>query len=293
MDKIIDVTGGQGGNAFLLVGEEKTALIDCGMAYCADKLISNVKQRLKNKTLDYILLSHSHYDHIGAIPYLKKEWPNSKVLGAEHAKRVLNKPSALKTIRQLSIQAAKVYQAGELEEYEDSLLKVDVVICNGSMLDLGGLQIKVIETQGHTQCSLSFLVDKTILFTSESSGCMSKSGKIQPAFITSVSQAIASIRLCQKINPRFIVSPHFGLVSPKKTPGYWEQSILAVQESKQIILDLAEQGYDEEQILMKYEKIFRDDHNKSEQPISAFRINTKNMIKTVLREKDYFLAIAN
>jgi len=293
MDRIVDVTGGQGGKAFLIVGEKKTALIDCGMAYCASKLIENIKQRLKKKTLDYILLSHSHYDHIGAIPYLKKEWPNSKVMGAEHAKQVLRKASALKTIRHLSKQAAKVYQAGAIEEYDDEMMRVEEVVFNGTVLDLGGLQIEVIETQGHTKCSLSFLIDKTTLFTSESTGCMSKSGKIHPSFITSVAQAIASIHLCKKINPRFIVSPHFGLVSSTNTSDYWEQSMSSVQESKQFILDLAEQGYDEEQILMKYENLFRDDHNKAEQPIAAFRINTKHMIKTVLREESYVLPIAN
>lgn len=284
MDKILNVTGGQGGNAFLIRGEEKSALIDCGMAYCASNLVSNIKQQLKTKVLDYILITHSHYDHIGAIPYLKREWPNSKVLGAEYAQRILMRSNALKTIRMLSMQAAKLFAADSIERYDDDMIKVDNVICDGDVLDLGDLQIKVIETQGHTKCSLSFLVNNETLFLSESTGYISKTGKVYPAFITSCSKAIESIHICKKINPRHIISPHFGLVSEFDSPDYWEECILAVRETQEFILELSGQGYDEEQILTRYELMFRDEQSRLEQPITAFKLNARSMIKTVLRE---------
>jgi glyoxylase-like metal-dependent hydrolase (beta-lactamase superfamily II) len=286
MDKIMDVTGGKGGNAFLILGEEKTALLDCGMAYCAPNLISNIKQVLNKMTLDYILISHSHYDHIGAIPYLRKEWPNCRVLGAEYAKQILSRPNALKIIRSLSMKAAEIYDADPIQEYDDKMLKVDTVICDGDVLELGGLNIKVIETQGHTKCSLSFLVNNETLFPSESTGYMSKSGKIYPAFITSCSEAIHSIHICQSINPRFIISPHFGLVNESDTLGYWDNCMLAVKATKEFILHLSEQGYDEVQILTEYEKVFRDEQSRLEQPIHAFMLNAQSMIKTVLGEKN-------
>ena len=285
MDRIVDVTGGKGGNAFLILGEEKTALVDCGMAYCASNLISNIKQVINNMTLDYIFISHSHYDHVGAIPYLKKEWSNSRVLGAEYAKRILNRSNALKTIRSLSTQAATFYNANAIDEYDDEMLKVDDIICDGDIINLGGLGIKVIGTPGHTKCSLSFLVNNKTLFPSESTGYMSKSGKSYPAFITSCSEAVDSIHRCQKINPQFIISPHFGLVNENHTLDYWENCILAVKETKEFILYLSEQGYDEEHILTEYERKFRDEESRLEQPINAFRLNAQSMIKTVLREK--------
>lgn len=53
----------------LVFGSEKTALMDCGMAYCGDKFVSNIKKALAEKgrkSVDYIFLSHSPYDHVGA-----------------------------------------------------------------------------------------------------------------------------------------------------------------------------------------------------------------------------------
>lgn len=285
MDTIVNVTGGKGGNAFLLLGNEKAALIDCGMAYCAAQLISNIKQYLNNRTLDYILISHSHYDHLGAIPFLKQEWPDSQVGGAEYAERILKRENALATIRRLSEQAAGLFHAGELAWYDDALMKVDTIIRDGDILELGGLPIEVIATPGHTRCSLSFLVNNETLFPSESTGYMSASGKIYPAFITSCADTLTSIEKCRKVNPRFIISPHYGLVNDSAAADYWQNCIIAVQETKEFILRLAEQGYKEEQILHQYEQDFRDEQSRLEQPLTAFMLNAQSMIKTVLREK--------
>ncbi|WP_371372416.1 MBL fold metallo-hydrolase [Sporomusa aerivorans] len=284
MERIIDVTGGQGGKAFLLVGKEKTALMDCGMAYCASSLIQNIKEAIPARPLDYIIISHSHYDHIGAIPYLKDEWPAVNVLGAAYAQQVLHKPNALKTIRQLSIQAAEFYGAAQPLPYDDAKLKVDRIIKDGDTLSLGDMHITVVKTTGHTQCSLAFFINNEILFASETTGCLSSSGRIYPAFIISWADAINSITICRELNPRFIYSPHYGLVSQADTADYWDKCLMAVCETRDFILRLAAQGYDQEQILAEYERVFRNEESRREQPINAFRLNTQNMIKTVLRE---------
>ena len=292
MPAIIDVTGGQGGKAFLLLGQQKTALIDSGMAYCAAGLIANARQALAGRDLDYILISHSHYDHIGAIPYLRAVWPSLQVLGAEYARRVLAKPGVQQTVRDLGAQAARLYGAGDLPPYDPACLQVDRVVGDGDSLDLGGRSVSVLETQGHTQCSLSFLVDDGTLFASESTGCLSSSGRIFPAFINSYDAAVRSIEASQALKPRAIVSPHYGPVGPQDTPGYWQKCLLAARAARNFILLLAERGLGEDQILAKYEQVYRDEQNRREQPLQAFRLNTGGMIRTVLKEHRLQLPLA-
>ena len=82
------VTAGMGGEAILVIGSRYTALYDTGMAYCAEGTISNIKtvlHRHQRTRVDYILVSHTHYDHIGALPYVLKEWPDAIVCGAAKA----------------------------------------------------------------------------------------------------------------------------------------------------------------------------------------------------------------
>ncbi len=284
MEHIFDVSGGPGGKAFLLVGKDKSALMDCGMAYCAADLIDNIKQILGSRELNYILISHSHYDHIGAIPYLRREWPGVRVLGAEYAQRILNRPSALKTIRELSTQAALLFDGPELPPYDDAALKVDVIIKDGDELDLGGVHMEVIKTGGHTQCSLSFLINNDTLFASESTGYMSESGVVYPSFIISCADAIESIRICRNLHPRSIISPHYGLVREADTADYWGNCLLAIRKTQKFILDSAAQSYDEAWIIREYERLFRDDDSRREQPTQAFRLNAQNMINNLLRE---------
>ena len=88
------VTAGRGGEAILILGEERTALLDCGMAYCGSRMVENLKKELAGRKLDYVLLSHSHYDHIGALPYVKKAYPEAVTLGAEHARDVFLRPGS-------------------------------------------------------------------------------------------------------------------------------------------------------------------------------------------------------
>lgn len=285
MDKIADVTGGKGGNSFLVWGEQKTGLVDCGMAYCAPMLINNIKERLRTQELDYVFISHSHYDHIGAIPYLREEWPNVKICGTKYDQQILRRPNALKAIKQLSRQASEIYAGGNLADYDDKMMKIDTIIKDQDIIDLGGRNIQVIETPGHTKHTLSFLVNHETLFASESTGYMSKSGQIHPAFITSYSKAVDSINKCKELNPKYIISPHFGLVGQENISGYWEGCLAAAKASRDFILHLWDLGFNAEMILARYEEEFQDEQSKLEQPINAFRLNTQSMINAGLTDR--------
>ncbi len=74
------------------------------------------------------------------------------------------------------------------------------------------------------------------------------------------------------------------MVAQKDTCDYWKKCTIAVNETKKFVLDLFEQGHDENFILNEYEREFRDAQSRLEQPDIAFRINAQNMIKVLLSE---------
>jgi glyoxylase-like metal-dependent hydrolase (beta-lactamase superfamily II) len=76
------------------------------MACFASDLIKNLKNVLGERNLNYVLMTHSHYDHIGALPLIRSAFPGVQACGAKHAQEVFQKPGALKAIRELSEQAA-------------------------------------------------------------------------------------------------------------------------------------------------------------------------------------------
>lgn len=281
----VEVTGGPGGSVFLICGTQKTCLYDAGMAYCAPVMLQKLEKALGGRDLDYMLVSHSHYDHIAAMPYLRQRYPGLRVFGSQHAHAVFERPGALRTMRRLSLEAAEYYGAGGvIPPYEDEMMRVDAIIAEGDEIDLGDIKIRTLETPGHTNCCLTFVAGEEYIFPSETTCYKSRSGAVYPAFLTGCADAVTSLYHCARQHIPGIMAPHYGLVTDSTPRGYWQACLDSILCVRDFIIDRFEEGMDEEGILRAYEVRFRDEEIRAEQPNTAFDINTRAMIRTVLHE---------
>ena len=268
------VSGGRGGEALLILGSEKTAVYEAGMAWCGDRLVSNIKKELGDRPLDYALLSHTHYDHLGGLPYLRKEWPELIVWGSVYGRGILEKQSALDTIRSLSNVAAKVYLGKDAAplDYSDQLMKIDRTAGEGDRISLGDRTFRVIETKGHTNCSLSFfLEEESVLLLSESTGVMTDGHRVHASILSSYKDAMESIEKCRSIGAKRLYVPHFLELPDSMASGYWDMTIRAAEDLKEFVLSGFRQGLPEDEILEKSIARFwvGDDY----QPLEAFLAN--------------------
>ena len=105
-DELIPLPDGTSYNAYLIKGNEATALIDTVEEKFSDKLVNNLKE-LKIDNLDYVISNHSEPDHSGALPAVLAEYPEAKVLASQKAESMLN------DLLEISKDKIKVVEGGE------------------------------------------------------------------------------------------------------------------------------------------------------------------------------------
>ena len=78
--KITDVRAVPGDSAFLIDDGKTAILYDSGFAFTGYQVANNIKKELGERKLDYIFLTHSHYDHALGSVYALQYWPDAKVV---------------------------------------------------------------------------------------------------------------------------------------------------------------------------------------------------------------------
>ena len=86
------------GSNFLLViklpdGKQVKGVVDCGVFQEKEWESNNTKLLFDPKTVDFVLVTHAHADHVGRLPLLVKEGYSGKIFCTEDTARIL--PNAL------------------------------------------------------------------------------------------------------------------------------------------------------------------------------------------------------
>lgn len=78
-DELIPLPDGTSYNSYLVIGKEKTALIDTVEPGKGDTLVENLLKLSVDK-IDYIISNHAEQDHSGTIPRILDLYPDAKVV---------------------------------------------------------------------------------------------------------------------------------------------------------------------------------------------------------------------
>ena len=111
--------------------------------------------------IEYVLLTHTHADHIGALPHLKRKWPHLKLVASAPAANILNTSELYNEFLLVDLGIAQLMKAkGEIngmpEVSEDFRFEVDLIVKGGDTIELGdGIVWEIIDTPGHSNCHIS------------------------------------------------------------------------------------------------------------------------------------------
>lgn len=209
----ISVAGNAAYPGYVVQGKNKSLMIDAGLNLIGPLYLQSLDQILGSRTnLDYLFVTHSHYDHLGAMPYIKRNIPALKTGGHEKVASLLQKDSVLKQMTELSEVQRHMFQdiAGD-EDVSLGAVKLDYAFREGDSVDLGGLTCRVYEVPGHTRDSLAYFFPETgAMFPGESIGYSEDmhSDKVLVEFLSSYDDYLASLEKIISLKPSLIAMGH-------------------------------------------------------------------------------------
>ena len=134
---------------YLVDGGRESVVIGGGMAYLAPDLIKQLQAfSVDERKIRRLIILHSHFDHCGLVPFMKKRWPWVVVTASQRAKELLADPGVSESIG--SMNRTAIVQAG-LEEKAREMgfgftgIEVEEVLREGDRVLCGDLKFEVIE----------------------------------------------------------------------------------------------------------------------------------------------------
>lgn len=128
--KVKQIKVGHMANFTYIIWDENTrkaAVID--PSWDLEKIIEFIKSN--NLTLEYIINTHTHFDHILGNDQLKAIYPNARIV-----------------------------------MHKNATIEKDIEVDDSSIIELGGVKIKVLHTPGHSRDSICLLAEN-MLFTGD------------------------------------------------------------------------------------------------------------------------------
>lgn len=111
-DEFMKLDLGTSYNSYLIIGNEKTALIDTVDPCKQQALVDNIKA-LNIQKIDYIISNHAEQDHAGSIPKILELFPDAKVVANEKCKTILQHELQIKDDKFMIIDDRQILSLGD------------------------------------------------------------------------------------------------------------------------------------------------------------------------------------
>ncbi len=236
-----------------------------------------------------MLLTHSHFDHCGAAPYLLRAIPAARIGCSPHAADVLQKEKAIELIRQFNAEYEERMQ-DELQGQDTSFsaLPVSLRLREGDTVRLADGSLDVYETPGHTKDCLSYLWrERGVLFAGEAAGVLA-GDEFHSVFLSDYERYVGSICKIMTLKPDAICVAHAGVLSgTAAVTDYLQAALDAAQAYREKIEhSLKLNGDDVERVV---EEITRAEWDSQSEPVinrNPFMTNLRAKIQAVMRLRE-------
>jgi glyoxylase-like metal-dependent hydrolase (beta-lactamase superfamily II) len=210
-------------------------LFDAGFSALSYAYETGIKEILKDRAPQYLFLTHSHFDHIGAAGYLKQVWPDLKIIGSHKCAQVLANNKAVDLMRRLSRQSIDIFRDLDVKHlytgpFEPFLL--DISFEPGRTSEpVPGIGVKALHTPGHTRDFISYwIAEKKIFIPSEAVAVYEVNGNIQTEFLVDPDAYINNLEMMKHLKAEILCAGHYAVFTNDDVVNHIIRSISATKE---------------------------------------------------------------
>lgn len=282
--KVTDVRAVPGDSAFLLDDGVTAILYDSGFGFTGDTVAEKIRKVLGERKLDYIFLTHSHYDHVLGSACVRAQYPQAQVVASEYAAAVFARPSARERMREMDRKFAAHCGVAEYEDRVDEL-RVDIPVKDGDVIHAKTMDFVVVALPGHTKCSVGFyLPAEKLLLSSETLGVYDGGEIVVPSYLVGYEMTLLSITRAEKLEIETLLLPHYGLLDREKTKFYLSNCRKSAVETAQAIKSIFERGGTHADAVACFREKFYRDGIPDIYPEDAMLLNTNIMVDLIEKE---------
>jgi glyoxylase-like metal-dependent hydrolase (beta-lactamase superfamily II) len=224
---------------YLLEGTTESMIISGGLSYLVPEILKQFEEfHIDETRIGKLLILHSHFDHGGIVPFFKRRNPKLQVYASARGWEILQMPRAIQTFNQFSHSVARRGGKEAILAEHDLDWKEGITglpAFEGDRIDLGNLDVLVIETPGHSSCSISVYVPKLrALFPSDAGGIPYRDTIL--AFgnsdFTRYQQSLEKLR---DLQVEYVCADHYGYVAGEEAGDFIQKTIEVGKQERSLM----------------------------------------------------------
>jgi glyoxylase-like metal-dependent hydrolase (beta-lactamase superfamily II) len=279
---------------YLFKGEREAAIFEGGTGAMGPLLREQMQQlEIDTGLVKQAVIPHGHPDHVMAIQLFRQMFPGITVAASAAAAKTLSAEKAISFFCQVDdALTGSLLKAGVIEEQHrpeplaEKQIAVDRLIAEGDTITVDGISLAVLETPGHSECSLSFhepgagilLVSDALPYYLPEHDCW------WPDYFAGYGAYLNSLDRLAGLGAKILCLGHNGVIQgAEDVESYFGKVTLAAQQYHERIIDETRAGKSVRQIA---EQLGAEVHDKTQLlPLEFFQKNCGLLVKQSLKHE--------
>ncbi len=245
---------------YLYRGDSGATIFEGGVGAMGPVVQQQLEQLgVRNDLIRQVVVTHAHPDHVMAIPLFRELFPGALVLASEAAAKTLSVEKAVAFFAKMDnavtdwlVASHQISDSQRPAPLKQNQIAIDQQLREGSQVEVDdGVAFRVLETPGHSACSLSFYepVSRTLIISDATGYYMPQDNTWWPNYFVDYGAYVHSIERLSAIDAEVVCLSHNAAIrGTDAVADYFRNALTATQQYHQRIVDLIRSGTSAEDI---------------------------------------------